>query len=132
MREGERRMKQQKERRNWILNRLKRNKRIYQITIEELMQGKYPTELSYPESIKYNINRTIPYKSNISMLKEVIKNINKSLRRYDRYIIKSSLIWERRQKLEKHLAILRKEREERNIILTKPIGEIMKEDKINK
>lgn len=112
-------MKITEEKRTWILNRLERNKKIYQITIEELKQKKCPFELSYPESIEININGTIPYKSNISMLEKVIKGINKSLRRYRGYVTTSPLLSIRHQRLQEHLAILRKERKERNILLAK-------------
>lgn len=104
----------EKEKREWIINRLNRNKEIYEQTIKELKENKIGVQLTYPECIKYNSDFSIPYEYNIRMLKEVIKGINGHLRIKEAKRIRVSVYFiERKKALEKHLIELRKLRERR-------------------
>lgn len=100
-----------------LRNKLKENLNIYQITIQELKEEKELHELSFPETIDYNLNFKIDYQQSLRDLKIVIKNIKKYLGRCKAK--DSGLILERKIKLEKHLQKLRKLREKRKLILNK-------------
>lgn len=71
-----------------LVNRLRENKAIYNICLEELKDGdnKYPGDFSYPESLEFNDRFVILRLSNMQRLRTVIKNINKHLKSYGNII----------------------------------------------
>ena len=100
-----------------LRNRLKENLSIYQITIKELEEEKELYELSFPETVDFNLNFKINYQQSLRDLKIVIKKIKKHLGMFRAK--DSGLILERKIKLEKQLQKLRKLREKRKLILKK-------------
>ncbi len=98
-----------------LRDRLKRNYKIFEITLSELEQKKSIVKLSYPECIEIDMRFGINYKNSIKQLKDVLKRIKRILglsKAKD-----TGLIKERKEKLKEHLNILKKLRKENKLNL---------------
>lgn len=108
-----------------LKDRLKRNKKIFEITLNELEQEKSIGELSYPESVETNMQFKINYKSSIKQIKDSLKRIKKILglsRAKD-----SGLIKERKSLLKKHLIILKRLRNNQKKVIVNQKNKMKKE-----
>ncbi len=95
-----------------LKDRLKRNKGIYEITLNELEQKKNIGELSYPESVETNMQFKINYRNSIRQMKDSLKRIRKILKLSPAK--DSGLIRKRKKLLDEHLINLRKVRERKD------------------
>lgn len=67
-----------------LINRLRENKAIYKICLKELKNKKKKCirHFSYPESLEFSRSNEILRLTNTQRLKEVVANINRSLKKY--------------------------------------------------
>jgi len=93
-----------------LREKYERNKRIYEITLNELEQNKSYRELSYPEVVEVDIKGKINYKVFIKELKDSLKRLRKHLR----LIPKSSILTrEKEERLRKHHILLKELKEKK-------------------
>lgn len=103
-----------------MINRLKSNKRIFEITLSELQKFKKEkgkiNKFTYPETLETDRYFSINYSSNIYNIRYVLKLIRGHLRDSNpitRRVRTSPLVKERKEKLEEHLLKLRALRSQR-------------------